>query len=406
LDAKLEEIRLFMEVPVLRVMSIQHDADLKQPLMRALIGMQDDEDFPHVLSYSDRPFHGYEQYSGELLHELVEANDKLRTEFAELNVDLPSPPADLPQDERTPESAVRRVAEYQSAVAESLPAEVGSVVLILDPSGVDDEDQFAWTVFALALATVSDRAKYILLDRRQNPMLPDPESRSELAFCVQFHLAPEEIEAQLQREIAGGSLSPAETRTSLLLAGAFAASAGRKEEAEMSQAEALRLTQEDGSSVEQANILYNLGNTYLEQRRLPDAEDAYLRSANLCMEHQVNPLLALVLTNLGVTLHRQGRVDESLEALDAARQTFRALSHPPGEAHALDTKARILALEHRTDEAETAWLEALEVYEDISAPHLQDVRQGGSMDIRARLEQFYADTGQKEKLSRMAEGKG
>jgi tetratricopeptide (TPR) repeat protein len=400
-DEKLGDIKAFMELPPMRLMAIQHDEDLKQPLMRALFAMQEEEGFPHVLVYTDIPFESFQQYFEDLLEELTEANELLREEFQLLEVTLPPVPGGW-KGEWTPEKAAARVARYQSAVAECLPDFMGSVVLILDPSEIADESRFAWSATALASATESDWAKYIALDRRIDPILVDLDAHPESATTVQFYLAPEEVEAQLKEDLVSGNLGPAETRQYSLLAGAFAASAGRSEEAEGHQVKALEMAEEDGSPEEQANILYNLGNNYLGQERFEEAEEAYLRSANLCLEQEINPLLALVLTNLGVALFRLQRVDQSLESFDVARSTFRGLGNPPGEAHALDNKARVLQAEGRLEEAEATWLEAMATYDGITAPHLQDVRESGRNDIRSKLNRFYSETGQKGKRAKLS----
>jgi tetratricopeptide (TPR) repeat protein len=401
-EEKLDEIRTFIESGPQRLMAIQHDEDLRQPLLKMLLGLEDDPDYPHILVYSDLSYEHSDQYLEELLVELSSGNEELRDELAGADINLPSVPAMPPRKDRPPEVPAEVLASYQTDVAECLPDTIGSVVLVLEPQEVDQEEEFAWAILTLASSTESEWAKYIVLDRREDPMLANLEEVPDLATSVQFYISPPEIEERVNADLANGNLSPLERRQYTLMAGAFAASGGRPEEAEEHQLAALEMADEEGSPEEQANILYNLGNNYLEQERHEEAEDAYLKSANICLEHEVNPLLALVLTNLGVDLFHLRRIDQSLESFDVARRTFKALNNPPGEAHALDNKARVLHAEGRLEEAEETWKEALEIYDGISAPHLQDVRQGGREDIIDKLMRFYEKTNQKEKRAALA----
>jgi tetratricopeptide (TPR) repeat protein len=175
--------------------------------------------------------------------------------------------------------------------------------------------------------------------------------------------------------------------------GTFAAARKETEPAMALQREALAMAESDGGSIDRANAHYNLGNTHLDLEEFEAAEEHFAAAATIAVEAQLTPTLAMALTNLGVALQRQGRIDEALAMFDAARRNFQAVRNPPGEAHVLDCKAKVFELTGHDDEAEAAWLEARTVYEGITGSFLKDVRAGGLRDIQGKLDDFYARTG-------------
>src|SRR5262249_280193 len=161
--------------------------------------------------------------------------------------------------------------------------------------------------------TTSAWAKFIVLDRRQDPVLGDLDPRLEQVSTQVFHLSPTQIEERVATDLKRGDLPPDERRQHTAMSGAFAAAHGNHGEAERLQREALRLTQEDGSPAEQANAWYNLGNTCLSRKKFAEAEECFGQAGQLCLEHNMQALLAMVLTNLGVVLQRQARSEASLQ---------------------------------------------------------------------------------------------
>src|SRR5690606_3128292 len=120
--------------------------------------------------------------------------------------------------------------------------------------------------------------------------------------------------------------------------------------------------------------LYDLGNTHLKANDPAAAERSFTRAAEACMEAGNDPLLAVVLLNLGVALHRQGKAEAALRSFDAGRQTFRALGLLAGEVHALDTRAAALAEAGDRPGAEQAWQEAIRLTEEIESPDFAELR--------------------------------
>src|SRR5690606_11421116 len=110
--------------------------------------------------------------------------------------------------------------------------------------------------------------------------------------------------------------------------------------------------------------------------------------AEACMEAGNDPLLAVVLLNLGVALHRQGKAEAALRSFDAGRQTFRALGLLAGEVHALDTRAAALAEAGDRPGAEQAWQEAIRLTEEIESPDFAELRQSCRDDLTDKLRRF------------------
>jgi tetratricopeptide (TPR) repeat protein len=214
-------------------------------------------------------------------------------------------------------------------------------------------------------------------------------------------MPPEAIEQKLRQQAQEpASVDPLRHRRTLGVLAGFAFSNKNYDEAARWQGEWAALAEAGGAPAEAASAHYNLGNTLLEKGDLVKAEEHYLKSCELCLEHAVNGVLPLALTNLGVTLFRQTRIEEALESLRAAHRNFRAQNHKPGEAFVFDTLASAYYDQQRHDEAERAWLLALKVYTGITSDAFADLRQSGCDDITAKLERFYEATGRPSRLPR------
>ncbi|SRR5712691_8149045 len=393
---KLNALKMFMRAPKRRVLVLQHAPDLRQLLLRLLVGLDNDDRNPHVMVYADVSFQRHDQYFVDLLGDISSQNEKFRSQLADVAVELPAVPKQRPNVH-----PAMAFTTYMSSVADCLPDSLGAVVLLMDPKAVADDAGFAWAMEVLATHTTSDWARYVVLEPRASQRLNPLAKLAEQVTFLDFHFAPEAIEAQVKTDLQSGHLKPDEHRRYAMMAASFAASNRRFEEAESLNLRTLGMAREAGAPVEEANILYNLGNNRLEQGRLAEATDAFVQAGNLCLAHKINPLLAMVFTNLGVALHRQQRGDEALQSFKVAHQTYKGLGHRPGEAYVLDCIGRLFALENRAADAERVWLQTLNVYEGITAPHLQDVRKAGRDDVLSKLERLYEETKQSGKLTRL-----
>lgn len=396
---QIDELRAFMASPSRALHVVQYDDDLKQALMKILASIEEDEGNLHLMVATQLPFRSEGQFFTELIEELATANEEQRATLSGEGIELPQPPY---WDDRIPARELFK--KYFSDVADCLPEVLGSYVLIIDPEEITNEEGYQRAMFLLAEETTSRRAKYIALDQRQNALLKDVTDYSKRSSVQTFYLPPEQIKTKIEDDLKNDrSLSPLQHRQYAAMLGAFAFSNRNYDEAEKIQRDALPVVLEDGSSAEQATALYNLGNTCFGKEDFRQAEQYFNRAAHICLETDLNSLLAMIMVNLGLALYHQQRSEEALESFEVGRQTFHALNHPPGEAHALDCKASALASDQHNVEAEQAWLEALKVYDSITAEALADVRQSGRKDILGKLQRFYEATHQPHKAFQLTE---
>lgn len=390
---QITELRRFMEILGETLRVVQCDPDIKQLLLKIFARLDEDEKNPHIMVATQVPFHTEEQFFSTVIKELAESNEEVRADLAEVGVELPPAPAD---DGTTPWR--ERFVRYVYGVTKNLPDSIGAYVVIIDPEEITNAAGFHAAMTYLANHTPSLWAKYIVVDQRQAPLLADIEEQSLLAAIQVFYLAPEQMEQQVRDDLQGGWLSPVERRQYMALLGAFASAHGNDDEALQTQQEVVRLAQAEGSRAEQATAYYNLGNSHLKQEEFEQAEACFTQAAEICLDADINPLLAMVLTNLGITLHCRDHLDEALECLSVARRTYAAMNNKPGEAQALDCQADILAKAERPDEAEQAWRDALAMYDGITSKALTDVRDAGRTDILSKLERLHGATEQTDQL--------
>jgi tetratricopeptide (TPR) repeat protein len=383
------QVRDFMLDPAQVVRVVHVDPDLKPVLVKALAKMDDEPDNPHAMLYADAPFETPEQYFTALL-------DQLRQEYEKNAAPLQARGARfvVPYDERQALHPAVRFCMYASALAEALPSSMGSLVFVLDPGEVAHAGSFRECVAYVAAQAESTWLKLIVLDPRLEPRLAGLEAETPRVGAQTFYLPPEEIERglreQAQRPDPG---DPESHRRNLGVLAGFAFSRRDYDEAARLQSEWAALAESAGAPAEAAGAHYNLGNTRLEQGALPEAEAHFVRACELCLDHSLDGVLPLALTNLGVALFRQGRADEALQSLQVAHDRFRGQNHRPGQAFVLDTLAGMYFAGQQHDLAERAWLAALDVYQGISAGPFADVRDSGTRDIQDKLERFYRATG-------------
>lgn len=389
-EARIDDLRGFLASLEHRLCALRHAPEMRRAAVRTLAGLEDEDDNPHLFVLCDAPFNEPRPYAAAVQQALLEQVESVRSDLTELGVKLPPAP---PRDG----DAVETLIAYADELAEGLPDQIGCLALVLAPDDVADGPRYAALMRHILKTAKSAWLKFIVLEPLGEPWLVDIEQQDPSAVVQQFHFSPGEIEAKVNADLATGKLSPSETRQYTLMAGAFAASQRKYDVAEKHQVAALQMARDGGGPPDEANALYNLGNTLLAQKRLPEAEQALYDAARLGLEHDLGPLAGMALTNLGVVLHRQKRVPESVEVFRAARQTFRAQSNLAGEANALDCQAATHALAGENEAAEAAWRAALALYESVTAPGLADMRNGGRKDILTKLQRFYVHTRQKAK---------
>jgi tetratricopeptide (TPR) repeat protein len=389
---QLEQIRSFMTSLRQTVRVVQLESDVEPLLKKLLVGLDEDDNCPHVMVFATTPFSNPAQYFSDALVELAGQNEQHRDAMAAKGVQVPrlADYASLPPTER--------FNQYLSDLADRLAEWVDSYVVVIQPKSIDDPAGFKFGIEYLTNSTRSKQLKYLVLDHRKDPLLPDLAEKSERAGVQVFHLSPAEIEAQIKADLASGQLTPQEKRQYTAMTAAFAFSNRKYDDAELIQRDVLKMAEQNGTPAEQANACYALGNTFLKQGKLELAEGSFARAVMICVEGKINALLAMALTNLGVTLQRQNRLEESVQSFDTARRTFHALNYRPGEAFVLDNKAATLAAAKLNADAERAWLEALRIFDGITAPSFAKLRETSRDDILDKLRHFYEATGQRNKI--------
>ncbi|MGK3960150.1 hypothetical protein WMF01_06190 [Sorangium sp. So ce1667] len=389
-ERPVDQLRNFLSEDNVTLCCLQHNPDLKHVVAKILAGLEGEDGCEHAFIYCDTDFHAQAQYLSDTLGALVKANDAHHDELAAAGIVLPRP-ATIGRG-----SGLERLVTYLVSISAMLPVG-GQYVIIIDPNHVRDRSAFAATIELLAQSVRASRVKLIVLDPSENPFFNAAQGQQLARGLVvtRFELAAGPIEAQVLRDLKRGRLMPSERRQYLAMAAAFAVARGEHKTAQRMRESVLQSAQWDGSPAERATALYDLGNSHLESSDFLRAEECFAEGARICLDCGLHPLLAMILVNLGVTLHRAGRIAESLESLGAARRTFAAIQSKPGEAYALDAQAAVLRSEGREREAEVAWLEALAVYDGITAGPFAGVRDAGRRDVMAKLERFYEATGRR-----------
>lgn len=387
------QLRAFLDGKDSSICLLQHADDIRKILDKALLALDEDDSHSHLLVYVDQPWSNADSLTSHLLQRLQQQADNFRDEFKKLGIRLPEK-----LDSGTGTS-LQRLKHAADGLIESIPGEPCSLAFIIPWDGLEDAAAAEQYLADLLRARISPRIKWIVLDELRKSRFPELAKPVPKVHVQRFHLEMGEVEKQVVADLKGGKLTPEERIRYLSMAGAFAAAHRRFDEAEVYQQEVLKLAPQHGKPADQAVAYYNLGNSLLNRKQLEQAEQAFGQAANICMAEKSHNLLAMVLVNLGITLHQQQRVDEALESLEVARRTFAASGNRPGEAHVFDCKASILGIEKRSEEAEQAWRQALSCYDSISNPSMADVRKHGRDDIVVKLTQYMKSIGKPEKVA-------
>jgi tetratricopeptide (TPR) repeat protein len=399
---QIDAIQGFMADPGQSMRVMRYERDVEPLLEKVLVKLDEDENNPHILVVCQSRCDDRKQYLHDLLAELMEQNERHRDGLKRASIQLPIPNN---ISDRHPLEHVFQ--QYVSEIAECLPSWSGSYVVVIYPQEITDEPAFKITMEYLATHTQSPLAKFLVFDRQTDPILHDIAERTERIQVFEF--SPDEIEKRVKEDLAGDTLAPQERRQYTAMVGAFAAAKQDYGKAENAQRQALEMARQDGARSEEAAALYNLGNTCLAQDKSQMAAQYFSLSIDAASAEELHGLVAMALTNLGVALQHCGEFEQSLESFDVARRTFKAINNPPGEAYSLDNKAQVLYRAERYEEAEHAWLDALAIYDGITAEMFSKVRETGRDDILTKLKKFYEATKRPDKTAQLgqpsAEGK-
>jgi tetratricopeptide (TPR) repeat protein len=396
------QLKDFMVSSIEVVRCVRIDPEMQALFTKALAKMEDDPEFPHAFLHYGEPFKSQSQYF-KGLHELFSNQYAQNAQaFSEQGISLQTP---LKENEL--EKIPIRFLNNVETFSDSLPDHVGSLVFVLEPEDIANRDGYRMAIEFLVAHTRSQWLKFLVLDARTNPVIEPPSGNDKRIGFQTFHLSPEEIERRTKEDLASpAALQPAERRKYLGMLAGF--SFGRKEyaEAEQLQHQWVKAAEADADPGELAAALYNLGNTLIAKETFSEAIDVYCKACNICLDNQLNSLAPLVYTNLGISLHRQGNVEQAFPAMNVARDMFKAQNHLPGEAYVSECLAQMYTDDGRNGEAEQSLLYALSLYEKVTSTLFKDLRKMGRDNILDKLETLYEKTGQKKKLKALKVGKG
>jgi tetratricopeptide (TPR) repeat protein len=363
---------------------VRVEADMRPLLIKILQGLDRDPQCPHLMLWSEVPFDNRRQYFEALLRELTE--DWSRWESPLKAAGFVFRPGPEPKRGRPPEE---KFLAHAAALADALPANVGSLVFVLAPDRVGDPEGYRAAARFLADRTPTRWLKYLVIDDRKQLALAGIEGECPRAGAQDFHITPEEIESRTRADLERGfGLSPAEKRQYMALLAGFAFARKEYDDALRLQNRWLEMLGPDDPAAEAANAHYNLGNTHLARKEYPAAEAAFGKALEIALDRQVDGLVPVILTNLGVTLLRQGRTEQARESFRVARDACKAQNMRPVEAHVLDCQAMTFEADGRPAEAERCWKEALAVYDGMSAETFDAARENGRADILEKLDRL------------------
>jgi len=389
------ELAKFFEPSPVKIWHWRFPLDLKHVVVKILAGLQDDEDNNNVFMYMDVPAQPSEGYFSLVREELEKELADYADEFQQVGVKIPERKAEKG-------SFAEKLARRCDAVAKAFPSGSGSLVLIFDAGEIANPAEFATGFETLVHHAKDPKTKFLLLDEGKSEELNRLRTAGDALTGQDFQLNPVAIEQQVKMDLEAGGLNDAELRQYTAMAGSFAYANGKLDEALGYQTKAADLAVKNGEPADAATALYNLGNTHLKAKRLPEAESCFDKAAELALEAENNGLLAMALVNLGVTYSRQGRIDDAVQTLDIGRQAFGNVGQVAGEVHALDTKAAALFEAKRNPNAEQTWREALRLVSEIQNPDFEELRKSCRSDLYDKLERFYDATGQGDKKKALA----
>jgi tetratricopeptide (TPR) repeat protein len=363
---------------------VRVEPDMRPLLIKILQGLDRDPQCPHLMLWSEVPFDNRRQYFEALLRELTEDLRRWERPLKAAGFEFRTGPEQLRG--LLPEA---KFLAYAAALADALPANVGSLVLVLAPDHIGDAEGYRAAARFLAERTPTRWLKYLVIDGRKQPALAGIEGECPRAGIQDFHITPEEIETRTRADLERGfGLSPEEKRQYMALLAGFAFARKEYDDALRLQKRWLEMLGPNDPAAEAANAHYNLANTHLARKEYPAAEEAFGQALEIALDRQVDGLVPVVLTNLGVTLFRQGRREQALESFRLARDACKAQNLRPVEAHVLDCQAATHEADGQPAEAERCWKEALAVYDDMSAETFAAARASARADILEKLDRL------------------
>ena len=386
-EDQLQELQAFLEAPDRIAQVVQVDPEFRPILVKMLAGLDDRDDFPHVLIGCEARFSDPIQWFGDLQDALEAEFDRHAAGLAKEGIRTADPAPD--PNLRGPWPFLLRAESF----ADALPDACGSLTFVIEPEQVDDTIGFVRSIAFLADNVRCRWLKFIVLEERLAPRLAELAGTHQRIGLQTFWCSPQELQIRLDAMLAihATSSSP-EARRVRTMAAAVAFANKDYAKALALQHDLLHAANAEGTPAEQAMASYGLGNTLLADGQAEAAAETFMRACQLCSEHALNELAPMAYTNLGVSLHRLGNFDQAFAALRVGSTFYRAQGNIPGEAFVCDNLALIYQELGRPGEAAKIWRYALGRYESIANAAMADVRAAGRADILAKLARLGEDS--------------
>lgn len=390
-EEKLAEMDGFLVDPDRSVMRLIIDPEMKRMPLRYLECKDADDNFAHLLFNHTAPFDNHLHWNQALLALL---DGEIRDNAEDLE-EVGADTAYRKEDADLKDKPWRLFLYRAERLAISLRDGIDSLVFVLDPEEITEPENWPFNIRFFADQVSTPAVKFIVLEDRAEPLLEDIEEHPKV-YNQLFWLSPEEIEKRAESQLetpvsvgaAGAPAEPVERRRALSTVGIMANARKDHARAEEVQKQHIDEAREAGESTEMAMALYNLGNTYLDDERPEEAVEVLLQAADGCCYHELDELMPMVYTNLGIALHRADEQDSAFQMLKIARDCFRNQRNVPGEAYVCDTLALLHHNANNRVEAEKVWHYALKLYDGITNPAMSDVVELGKADIESKLDHF------------------
>ena len=278
---------------------VQVDPEMHRILCKMLGGLDESDDFPHLMIGQDDAFTDPVTWFGSM-------QDRVEEQFVAYSSDLAAlgiASRDSAKDPslRGPWPFLMRAEGF----AKSLPDDVGALVFVIDPERCDDVAGFARSIAFLATEVRTPWLKFLVLDERLSPRLATVAADHPRIGSQTFWCSPQEMASRLQGTLADSASLGLDERKRVMAMAASVAFANRNyAEAEVLQRHALDIALTDGTPVEQAIGFYGLGNTLLAAGHTDASAESFMMGCQICSEHGLKELAPMLYTNFGVALQR------------------------------------------------------------------------------------------------------
>lgn len=272
-------------------------------------------------------------------------------------------------------------------------------VVLIDPT-VDKPNQYRRTVERLARLAFPMAVTYLVIDDAREPALEGVGGTPAVVTNHEIHLPIEEIEKNIEARLEDPELPVLERIQLLQMVASFAGARGESEVALEKGTESVELAEEHGEPADAAMAWLALGSSLYEAKAYEPARVAYLQSAELAIDNDVDAMTGEALINVGHAHFMQEQYVEANECYAAGRDYYRTLHDIPGECYALVWIAESHRNMNAWREADKYFDEAFRRYDDVPAYRAHGTDEGRA-EVLARRARLYEAAGRCSEAQRM-----